>query len=87
MVIELLNSLGIQAKNDERKNKVLIRDFKNMKKFKDIIGFIDGVTITKNSKVWKNFEKTKFWILLLKPLKCLNLLPKVYGQDSIQSKK
>jgi hypothetical protein len=66
MVIELLNSLVIQAKNDERKNKVLIRDFKNMKKFKDIIGFIDGVTITKNSKVWKNFEKNKILDLAIK---------------------
>jgi hypothetical protein len=66
MVIELLSSLGIQAKNDEKKNKVLIRDFENMRKFKDIIGFIDGVLVTRNSKTWRNFEKNKILDIALK---------------------
>jgi intein/homing endonuclease len=66
MVVDLLSSLGIQAKNDEKKNKVLIRDFENMKKFKDIVGFIDGVLVTKNSKTWRNFEKNKILDIAVK---------------------
>jgi hypothetical protein len=37
-----------------------------MRKFKDIIGFIDGVLVTRNSKTWRNFEKNKILDIALK---------------------
>jgi hypothetical protein len=56
--ILLLKSLGITA-CDAGDGKVKIRDKKNMEKFCQKVGFIDGVHITHTSKFWPNIEKQK----------------------------
>lgn len=56
--INLLKSLGIKA-SDAGDGKVKIRDKKNMEKFYQKVGFIDGVYITHTSKFWPNIEKQK----------------------------
>ena len=54
---ELLRGLGITARNVAGDGKVKIETEKDIRKFHEKIGFIDGVQITHTSKFWPSIEK------------------------------
>ncbi|MGB9613344.1 MAG: hypothetical protein ACPL4K_04105, partial [Candidatus Margulisiibacteriota bacterium] len=53
----LLHSLGIEARNVDKDNKIKIETEKDIRKFAKIIGFIKGVKISDHSKFWRRYEK------------------------------
>ena len=53
----LLRSLGIQARNVIADGKIKIEDEKNIRKFQELIGFVEGVRVTKHSRFWREYEK------------------------------
>lgn len=55
----LLKVLGINSKIINRDWKIIIQGRNELNKFKEKVGFIEGVKITQNSKFWQGVEKTK----------------------------
>jgi hypothetical protein len=58
--VKLLSTFQIRSMDKPKKGKVLIRDLKNMRKFRKEIGFIPNVKATGDSKYWEGLEKNKF---------------------------
>jgi len=56
---ELLKVLGIKSKIMSKDWKILIQGRDELNKFKEKVGFIEGVKITQNSKFWQGVEKMK----------------------------
>ncbi len=55
----LLKIVGIKSKIISKDWKILIQGRDELNKFKEKVGFIDGVKITQNSKFWQGVEKMK----------------------------
>ncbi|WKZ25510.1 MAG: LAGLIDADG family homing endonuclease [bacterium] len=54
---ELLKVLGIESKIIKGDGKILIQGRNELNKFREKVGFIEGVKITQNSKFWQGVEK------------------------------
>jgi hypothetical protein len=63
-VSSLLKKLGIG--NKIKPDGIVIWRKEDILKFKEKIGFVDGVEVTKNSKNWEGFEKNKILNLAIK---------------------
>lgn len=61
----LLSSLGIRSKILARDNRILIQRRLELEKFREKIGFLDGVKITQHSAFWQGWEKNKVLDLAL----------------------
>ena len=74
----LLKNSGIIATDVTGNNIVRIQGEKNVKKFAEKIGFIEGIKVTKHSKFWVGREKNEVMRLMLDsyddPRKFINLL-------------
>ena len=55
--MSLLDELGIQAREVTQDEKIKIETEVNIKKFRDIIGFVSGTQVTNVSKFWRGYEK------------------------------
>jgi len=58
-VTELLIKLGFHPLNRRKSGKVSLLKQEDIIKFKEKIGFIPGVKVTAQSKVWEGFEKNQ----------------------------
>lgn len=63
-VSELLRKLGIAHKADEE--GIIIWKENDIRAFHQNVGFVNGVKVTRNSKVWEGFEKNHVLKLLIK---------------------
>lgn len=63
----LLKKLGIN--NKVKPDGIVIWKNKDIVKFKEKIGFVNGVKVTKNSKNWEGFEKNQILNLVIKSFK------------------
>jgi len=63
--MSLLQFLGIQARNVIADGKIKIEDEKNIRKFQEFIGFVDGVRVTKHSKFWREYKKQNLLDLMI----------------------
>lgn len=63
--IILLKSLGIKARNVFRDGKIKIEKEKDIRKFAKIVGFIEGVKVTKHSKFWEGYTKQEILKLMI----------------------
>lgn len=74
---ELLKVLGIKSKIMSKDWKILIQGRDELNRFKEKVGFIEGVKITQNSKFWQGVEKEKVLNLAINsysnPRKIINL--------------
>lgn len=74
---KLLASLGIESNNSFKDGKVKIETEKNIRKFQEIVGFVPGVLVTRNSRYWEGVEKNEVLRLMIKsyenPKAILNL--------------
>lgn len=61
----LLEFLNIESKILKDNKKIMIRKQADLKKFREKIGFLDGVKITQHSAYWQGLEKNKVLDLLL----------------------
>ncbi len=73
---ELLRVLGITARNVTRDGKVKIETEKDIRRFHECVGFIDGVQITHTSKFWPSIEKQA---LLKQPIESYEAPARVYS--------
>lgn len=63
-VSELLRKLGISHKTD--KDGIVIWKENDIRKFHESVEFVDGIEVTRNSKVWEGFEKNQVLETLIK---------------------
>lgn len=63
--MSLLRSLGIRARNVMADGKIKIEDERNIRKFQELIGFVEGVGVTKHSKFWREYEKQNLLDLMI----------------------
>lgn len=61
----LLEKLGIRPTNVEKDKVIKIRRRENLERFAEIVGFLDGVTVTRHSKFWIGKEKNEVMRLML----------------------
>ena len=81
---ELLRALGITARNVAGDGKLKIETEKDIRKFHEKVGFIDGVQITHTSKFWPSIEKQK---LLEKVIQSYDVPAKVYKLPQFEQSK
>jgi CTP:phosphocholine cytidylyltransferase-like protein len=67
-VAQLLIQLGFQPIHRVKSGKVSLFKREDILKFKELIGFVPGVKITRNSKVWEGFEKNQILDLAIKTM-------------------
>lgn len=63
-ILELLKNLGFAPRKDN--DKVILGKEKDIIKFKNEIGFVRGVKISRKSKNWEGFEKNQILNLAIK---------------------
>lgn len=63
---ELLLKIGIEARKEDKENRIIIDSTKNLLKFIQKVGFVDGVRISgKGGSVWKGLEKNEMLKIFL----------------------
>ncbi len=62
---KLLKFLNIESKILKDDNRIMIRKRADLKKFREKVGFLDGVKITQHSAYWQGWEKNKVLDFLL----------------------
>lgn len=66
-LIDLLKSIGLSPVNSSNEN-ITIEKIEDIKKFKEIIGFVKGIKIGKDSKNWDGFEKNQILSLAIRTM-------------------
>jgi len=72
--ISLLSSLGINTRNVQQDGKIKIETEKNIKKFYELIGFVEGVKTTNHSKFWRDYDKQEVLRLMVQSYKNPSLI-------------
>ena len=63
--MSLLRFLGIRARNVPKDGKIKIEDENNIRKFWELVEFVEGVKVTKHSKFWRDYEKQDLLSLMV----------------------
>ena len=84
--VELLNAVGIAARNVPGDGKIKIENKENIKKFQERIGFAEGTMVTDHSKFWRGYTKQAVLDLMVASYENLDViydLPQFKRDDDI----
>lgn|GEM_PF-1381231 len=84
----LLSYLGIISKVLPTDNKIIIRSKAELQRFRDKVGFLDGVRVTQHSAFWQGWEKNKVLDLAISSYgypKLVLDLPQFQDNDIVRS--